>query len=513
MEATSPRGSLIGYALLLVALLTASVLVLPGLASRPLEIDEHVSYWISGAENPGTIGERSLNYAATPPFSSFVQRGFLALGGKSTFWFRLPSVLGFLSAVVFTFLFARELLGPLPAGLAGQLLVWHPGLVDQMRQARPYGISVGLAAWLLWLTVRWCRTSGNIGLMFLWTFAAGALIWTHYLNLPLVGLVLIWLLGLPYLAIDGWKRPGWQLAVACGLLALSLLPLVPSLIRMQEWSPFLNFRTELPPFWKGVGPYWWLTLPVGFCGGWSLTRADRGSNITLPLRTHLAVLMLCGLLPTVLLGTIPVGSLATLAEPRYRLIYIPASVVLLSGCLLQRRNWIAALLASAIGIGCAWWILGERPWISNESSASAAANWRELSVQLQQGGQPHEPIFVYSGLIESRLIPALFKDELFHDYVACRAGRFIIETPHPRYALPWFWTPETSLVEFYKALLQESSNQVATPVWLIASTDTDLGRESVERFQELVAQHGYRETERTTTRNAVLIKLERIAIQ
>lgn len=510
--APSSAGDSAGYYLLAFAILSAAVLVLPGVATSPLGIDEHVSYWIAGSENPGTLMERSLNYAATPPVSSLVQRAFIVVGGKSEFWMRLPSVIGFLCAITFTFLFARDLLGSLPAGLAVQLLVWHPDALDRMRQARPYGISLAFAAALLWLTGQWARKPDCRRQMLLWTITAIGLIWTHYLNAPLVGLCVLWLCGFHWLKSEGQQSPRWPLWVAVGIVTLATLPLIPSLLRLQEWSAALNFRGAPPPLWKGLGPYWWFTLPVGAAVAWLLSRILPGQPNAVPLRRHGALLVVLGCLPIVVFAAFPGGSLATLAEPRYRLVYAPASVVLLAGCLVNHRMLAAALLAGVIGIGGAWWSLGEYPWRSVELSVPAAADWTKLTRQLQQAGRADEPMFVYSGLVESRLVPALFEDKLFLDYVSSRAGRFIIETPHPRYALPWNWVRHEPLLAFYDAALDETarnSDGSTATVWLIASVDTDLGRDTVQRFTELAAKHRYRETERTSTDNAVLVHFER----
>lgn len=510
--ATPSAGDSWGYYLLAVACLSAMVLVLPGQATSPLGIDEHVSYWIAGGDNPGTLMERSLNYAATPPVSSLAQRAFLTIGGKSEFWIRLPSVIGFLCALIFTFLFARNLLGSVPAGLAVQLLVWHPDVLDRMRQARPYGVSLGFAAALLWLTGQWARKPDCRRQMLLWTMTATGLIWTHYLNLPFVGLCVVWLCGFRWLKSEGQQSPRWLLWVAVGIVGALTLPLIPSLLRLQEWSAALNFRGAPPPLWKGLGPYWWFTLPVGTAAAWLLSRLLPGKAITVPIRRHGALLVLLGCLPVVVFAAFPGGSLATLAEPRYRLVYAPASVTLLAGCLINHRHLCAGLLAAAIGITGAWWSLGEYPWHSVELSVPAAADWTKLTRELQQRGEPGEPLFVYSGLVESRLVPALFEDTLFMDYVACRAGRFIIEVPHPRHALPWNWVRHEPLLAFYEAAFETAPSRIgskATSVWLIASLDTDLGRDTVQRFTELASKHRFREADRTTTDKAVLVRFER----
>lgn len=502
----------LSYCLLIIAMLSAAAMVLPGVATSPLGIDEHVSYWIAGGDNPGTLMERSLNYAATPPVSSIVQRAFVEIGGKSELWMRLPSVIGLLCAIGFTFLFVRDLLGPLPAGLAVQLLVWHPDVLDRMRQARPYAISLSLAAALLWLTARWARTPGCWRLMTAWTMTSIAFIWTHYLNLPLVGLCALWLLGIPRLTSEGQQTPRWLLLMAVGIVSVSVLPLLPSLLRLQEWSAALNFRGAAPPLWKGLGPYWWLTLPVGFSLSWLLDRAIPGQSIAVPLRGQWVLLMLLGCVPIAVFVIFPGGALATLAEPRYRLVYAPASVALLAGCLSNRRKAAPALVACAIGIGGAWWSLKELPWHSTELSVPAAADWTKLTRHLQQTGSAGEPLFVYSGLVESRLVPALYEDPLFMDYVSCRAGRFIIGTPHPRYALPWNWVRHEPLLAFYDAAVEAAETHTTAPtatLWLISSLDTDLGRDMVQRFTELVSKHRYREADRMTTENAVLIRFER----
>ncbi|MFO1092320.1 MAG: hypothetical protein U0992_03270 [Planctomycetaceae bacterium] len=47
-------------------------------------------------------------------------------------------------------------------------------------------------------------------------------------------------------------------AVTGGLLtALFCVPLAPAILRLREWSPFLNYMPEGQPWWRTLGPLWW----------------------------------------------------------------------------------------------------------------------------------------------------------------------------------------------------------------------------------------------------------------
>src|SRR5690606_2102705 len=136
----------------------------PLLNAGPLALDEHGSYWIVASDLPGTSLIRSLDYAAIPPLSAWLEMAFLAVFGKSELVFRLPSALGYLAAIVVIHRVTVTLSDGPAGGIAAMLLAWHPD-VDEVRIARCYGLLMLLSALLLWSTLRWKQSPRS----FIWS--------------------------------------------------------------------------------------------------------------------------------------------------------------------------------------------------------------------------------------------------------------------------------------------------------------------------------------------------------
>jgi len=500
-DAESPSG---GGAWLVGALLCGAALASWEISARPLILDEHVAYWIAGADNPGNILTRSLDDAATPPASSLLQRVSVGALGKTPFAMRLPSVLSFLGAIVVTFFVARELFDERVGAAAAMILAWHPEALDWMRVARPYGLSVCLAACSLWCTVRWIRAPRSIMVGLAWLLAAAGLLWTHYLNALLVGCLVVSLCFGPALR---FRLSGVQFVILVGLCGAAI-PLLPAVLRMNEWSEFLDYRDAPPPLWDMVGPMWWCGLPAGVAVATLMSRRREAESIPADVKS---VLVMAGwsLLPILLLTAAAIEWSASLGELRYRVVFAPASSVLLAS-LVGRRSRGAAL---ACGVGVllvgSWWAGGNVPWRSQLLAAPAAGDWRALAEHVSEHGEPEQPLFVHSGLIEGRLVPALAEDPVFMDYVACRLGRFYLPEEHPRIALPWVWSLSKPLSQTYGAALDEARSHDGI-VWVAAGKDTDLARSSSAAFLQFARQRGFQEAARLETDRALLVQLQAV---
>jgi formate hydrogenlyase subunit 3/multisubunit Na+/H+ antiporter MnhD subunit len=103
---------------------------------------------------------------------------------------------------------------------------------------RFYALVVLLSTALLHCTLRW-RSASRGGVWSLaWSVVAAALVWTHYLTVPFVGLC--------------WLAAAWserscrrsvpvhvgQLLLAAGITAAFIAPLAPAVQRLSQWSRF-----------------------------------------------------------------------------------------------------------------------------------------------------------------------------------------------------------------------------------------------------------------------------------
>ncbi|TWT47911.1 hypothetical protein KOR42_41090 [Thalassoglobus neptunius] len=484
-----------------------SFFFLKGVATHPLVLDEHVAYWIAGSDNPESLWQRSLNYSATPPFSSALQSVAMQVFGKSELAIRLPSYMGYLLAITGTFLLSRELFGTRAAGLASLIVALLPASLEWSRLARPYGVSLGLSALSLWLTALRLRQPCRWDTLVAWGGCGVLLIWTHYLNSPLIALESIVLLGIGAWTREDTVRPRIRTLVAMAFIALSVLPLVPSLVRMARWSAILNFRPTPPSTLEILGPMWWAAFPA------SLLLAVLISSLTLKRSTQssapnwrvFGIAAFWGLGGVLLLG-VASQWIPTLAEDRYRVIYLPAAAAFLGGLLDHRFGRPIATLAAICLISVTWCLSEGVLWKPEKLSTSAAMNWREMAKILDEESLDDQPVIVGSGLVESRLVPVMFEDPVLMDYIACRMGRFYLPADQQRTALPWVWIDDINLNRYYLEFLSEHAQ---SKLWVVAGTDTDLGRGGLIGLTNLLLRSGYQKIREVKTPTTALLQFER----
>lgn len=474
-----------GGALLMTALATGCWLMWPLLDAGPLALDEHGSYWLVDSDLPGSALERSLGYAAIPPLSAWLQQAFLAAFGRSEFAFRLPSALCYLAAIGMTWWIATHLADRTAGGMAALLLAWHP-LLDEVRIARSYGLLMLLSAVLLWCTVRWRRYPESWRWPAVWGAAAAGLMWTHYVALPLIGVAWLTLFIRNIDPLNPRIRIA-PIAAASTVAAGMCLPLVPAILRMQEWSPSLNYMPEGQPWWKIIGPLWWAGLPSGI----ALTLLLRRLGPRVPIVLWRALLpAVWTLVPLACLLLVARGNMSSLANPRYQIPYAAGGACLVAIVLRGLHARVAVNCTAIIAvIGLTWSLADGRPWNLRRLGAPADAEWRDAARRIEEIGVVGEPVFVQSGLIESYLVPSLYRDELFLEYVGCRISRFYLHTRHPRIGLPYFWDSADMRAEFRKTMSLGDTSTDA--FWIAAATDTDLNRASLAGIEQLAQSAGF----------------------
>ncbi len=491
-------------------------LMIPFLWGGPLSLDEHGSYWVISSDLPGTVLQRSLNYTAVPPLSSWLQQISIACLGKSEFSFRLPSALAAIAAV-FVIYFCGKLMShnsispQITGGLASLLVAWHPIAVDEVRIARCYGLVLLMAALVLYSTLLWARSDKPILNACLWAICASGLLWTHYTSALLV------MISAGCLLLIVWKkddRPRQLVAwcVAMLLVTVVCLPLITPVLRLKEWGPFLNYSAANVSVWEVIGPFWWLGFPLGFGVKFLCDRVwvQTQQPSTKSYRYDLWLLVACSVGPLLILAVLSQGSMSSLANPRYQIAYIPGAVCLFAALLSGSGRWQSGLCAVLVLLSGVWCVSPRLPWEPGRIGNTTAYEWQELNAVIAKKANPSEPVFVQSGLMESNLVPVFAEDRQFMEYAACRVGKFYVDSSRPRYALPFHWdtqfnSEKISTEQFYRELLQSWSDPNVT-FWIASATDTDLNQQSLDGIVRIAKQAGFEEFDSQRWQTATLLR-------
>ncbi len=504
----------LGRGLLIAALFSGVALMSRVWTAGPLVLDEHVSYWIVQSTMPGSATQRSLNWAATPPLSSWIQQAFVLTFGKGEAVFRSSSVIFFWLAILTMYPLGRDLGGPVVGGLSALVLAWHPTVLDEVRIARCYGLLVWLSALLIWAVVRWRRQPDSMFYALCGTCAATGLIWTHYISLPLPVLCFGTMAG-SLIRSHGSIKQWRNLAVASLLVVVCLVPLLPTLLRIWEWSPFLNFQQNVSPPWEIIGPFWWFGIPLGWLTAWLIDcgMAPLGessfnslltptglqkhrSRIGQPKahcspRNEIGMLIFWSLVPLLLLVLLARGDRACLANPRYQIAFAIPGSCLIASLLARRGKSVAATIGCVAALASTWIMTGRSPLEPYRLRDPGAAHWQLMANIIQRDGNDDQPIFAQSGLVESTLVPAFFEDRQFLEYVACRISRFYLDRPCPRYGLPFNWKTSPEMRRYFADRLIETRSRGVTTAWLAGAIDTDLNRMSISGFEAILQEQGY----------------------
>lgn len=500
--------------LLLLAVASWCLLMWPLCTAGPLVLDEHGSYWIIDSDLPGSSLNRSLEYAAIPPLSSWLQEVFLNVLGKSEFAFRLPSALCALGAIVVCYLVGAASGCRLAGGLAACIIAWHPEAMDEVRIARCYGLVLLLGAVLMLALIRWQRSPDSFVWAISWSLAGAALIWTHYT----AGLVV---------AVSGFAaaafclragsnfRPISRLTIAVLLQMGLCLPLVSAVVRLSEWGPYMNFSKADASVLDVIGPFWWAGLPAGYALKVLITRfgkastnttehdiGEENSGSTVRSMAPYFLTAACALIPLIILTGLSSGEISSLSNPRYRIASAPAGACF--AALLLSSSWKTAFPCGVAFLLIAWLCSPADPWTLKRLDSPADLDWRQLNAHLAERVEQEEPIFVLSGLVEGYLVPVFEADPVFMEYVACRVSRFYVETHHPRIAIPFRWDIRGTS-DAYRERLKSWQNSSGS-VWVACATDTDLNRFSMAGVELILESSGYEPVEIKTWPNATLIQ-------
>ncbi len=483
------------------ALVSCIGLMLPFLFGGPVVLDEYGTYWIAG-DGPLSLWERGLNYENIPPLAPAVNRLFFQVFGESEFVFRLPSALCYVISVVLIWRLGREIRDAEFGALLALVLAWHPVLLDEVRIARCYGLTLLLSIVVLHSTLMWLRLRESIRLPILWAISCSLLLWTHYLNAILViatALLLAW-----YLFRDSF-RGKYHLLGAWIFIAATAYPLWPSLVRMSVWGEYFGFQTE-SRLTETVSSFWWAGLPAAILVSFFLARRFNDSaGPGARLKRVRVVLIVCGVLPVLGAAIFCRGDFASLANPRYRTCIEASGICFWVLLVTRNRRPVHGLVIVCAGMIAAWGCSSHLPWHPKRLNSPQSFQWKEMAQYVQANGRPGQPIFVQSGLGEAALLREFFGDSVLQDYVACRLGRFYLKTDHPRIGLPFVWNLNAAMNQWYRDRLRETSESPAGSFWLAVATDTDVNQSSGQYFEGMAKSAGFTAAETLELSKAKLI--------
>jgi uncharacterized membrane protein len=496
-------------ALYAAAVISAVSLAIPALNGNPLALDEHVSYFASGASSLTELTSRSLDVMATPPLSHVLERFSLAMLGHSETALRLPSLLCYMLTMGVAFAMGRRVGGPIVGSLTALLLAWLPEALDEVRIARCYGLELLLATAALWSTVCWIDERPRVRRTLIWIVLHAALLWTHYLAAPTIAASLA-VCGIRCLSAAADEQRSRLISLLLMAIALGLcaVPLLPPVMRLAEWSSALDYRHERVTWRLLVGPFWLIGAPAAIVTAVLLQAFHRPLASEPGLSTRrLWPLLAIWLIPAAALAAAAfVADNSTLANARYRIAFAPAGAAVLAALLvkLAGRNLAPVLAAAALLAG--WVMMPHDPFQAARLGDPSDESWRQAGREVAKDlARDDTTVFTQTGLAESVLIPAYPDDDRFLKYVACRLGAFYTGS-EKAVPLPLLWPPGEELESVYRLRLTKPDLK---NVVVVGATDTDLNVASLEQFDGLVRASGFEQTSRETRPALSIVRYER----
>lgn len=498
-----PRQLSLG--LLLAALLITGGQTFRPASARPLDLDEHASWYLVRGRVPGSILSRCLEQSATPPLYFWLASATCRLGDvvspgrDGEWWLRLPAWLSGLGAVFMVWHIAEWLIGRGSGGAAAILLAAHPRLFEYAIQARPYSLGMFETLVACRYLVR-LRCHGWLRRDLIGFVAANvALLWTHYLFgllLPAQFLAAPLIRGafcrLP--VRQAGREPVSCLAIA-GLLLLAgftAVPLLAAIYRMAEIRAGLEWTTAVPA-WSSPAeplgpPVAWLAavgtgLALGLLQRFSGSREQWQNDLV----RKCMVFAVITFVPAV--GLWVAGRLfsPSLAQPRYVAVLIGPAMLLLCAVLKllgDRRGLLAGTLVFCLLGGAAGRMHHGATYRPGEDA------WRGAARFLNQHARAGDLVLVQTGLAEMKLQPALFGDPGFQEYTTSRLSDFYVQTDVKRLALPMIWIPGEWMQAYGREL--RGACHAKQTVWIVSATDTDLVRHSRDRSADWLRSQGFR---------------------
>jgi mannosyltransferase len=403
------------------AIVVALVLGLLHLDSKSFWLDEGVSAQIAA----GDLGSAGRVISTEPNLALYY--GFLhvwQLFGSGEFWLRLPSVFGFVAAVLLTAAVAARVFGQPTAAIAAVLISLNAFALDHAQEARPYTFALALSAGttLLFLDAVEAPTARR------WVAWAAVSVFAVFMH-PFCGFVLAGQVA--SLALLSGERIPWRAAVPATLgTAAALVPLAVLLSRSPteriEWIPPPEFEFVRTYAERLVGGdngetqllLYLLLAGVGVAGAFAAARGRGWRTV----RTWRVALVVIWLLAPFVLGLL-VSLFQPLLQARYLIVAIPPLAILAAAGLVRLR-WAPAV-AAGVALLVAMHVADVRDGYDDPNE-----DWRSAAAVIGPRAERSDTVVVHP-----LGAPAL-------RYYLERADSPVTD---PRYGPPILEDPETSL--------------------------------------------------------------------
>ena len=474
--------------LLLVALVSAAALCLPALQGQALALDEHGSYYLAGAPTLRELWNRTDQVTALPPLTHLFERLALAIGGHSENSLRIPSLTAYVLAVAACGWLGRLTAGPICGGLAALLIAWHPGVLDEVRIARSYGLILLLSSLSMAFLLRWLASSHRRRWLAGWAVTVTALMWTQYLTaLVVAAQVLVLIVGVWRLRRNERKTAQRSLFAALAAVTIGCLPLLPAVDRLSGWGTVMDFQEWDPTMLQALGASWTIPALIVVAAGLLFGRTATLEGDT--ARWPVAAILAAWLIPLLLLGALVLTRSPMLAVPRYRVMMAPYAAIAISVSLIRLLRPAAAVVAAVAFLALCTVINGSSPLVARRLANPVEAEWKRIGLELgPRMASSATLVFTQTGLVEGAILTTFPDDPRLNEYVASRLGRFYTGSDRA-IAIPLMWNGGPPTLRLYqKRLLSPAVREV----WIVGATDTDLNAGSVEIADRVIQSHGYR---------------------
>lgn len=464
-------------------------------------LDETVSGWLIADQLTDVI-DRAVTYQGQSPLYYVALWCWSRVAGSTEFALRTPSLIAGIIALYFLFQLARGFLAHENALAATAALLILSGFQSALLSARPYTMALAFAAaatWLLTIIIDDEAETHRLRTTMLYSATLAGTFYSHYLLGAIMaahGLYAIWALG-----GRGYRRASAarQLLAAWLIAVVAMLPAWPQLAALRGrredlfFAPFPSLRHLLADLFPAP-----LLIIVALSALYMLAAAGRPNMLWGEKK-----LRHCLLLAFTLYLTGPLLFLAysllsgnALYVTRY-FVWYGLGPALICGCCFEaitsRKARDAmlrmfAVLSILYGVGVRF---EEEDW----RSAAAAAAVR-----------PDVPVLLYSGLVESKLLPWL---------ADARHSRYL-SAPIQYYAVP---NTVALLPPSFSATSLEYSRTVVQPLlqrsgsaFLVCldqrMTQGELTTRTCSALQQSLEMLGYH-AESTPTGSVKLIELQR----
>jgi hypothetical protein len=302
-----------------------SALRIQGIASHPLWIDEHGTWWAVAGQGPGELWQRVISvHGQSPLYYAIVDAG-ASLLGPTPLALRLPSLVLGIALLGLAVPLARATVGRPAAIAALAAFAVNERLIFYSQEARPYALALLCSALSCWAWLALLRDPRGTRPRAAWLLATAACFYAHYL----FGLLILvqaahWAIhhARPLRAAGATTELRAWLANAVILLCL-LLPATPQLVHlfarreMLDWVHPTSSLRLLRIYFDGDVLAW--------TAGAALLTAGLARGITLPTPPSRAALVALWLaLPFAAIALLPPLFDVSLSDRRYVAVALPA---------------------------------------------------------------------------------------------------------------------------------------------------------------------------------------------